>query len=259
MEENSLFLKLLDKPSIRLGGKWEELPQKKELWLVYHLVYKGDWVDRIEIASLLWPDKTDSEARRNLRQMISKIKEISWFEGVFETEYHRLRCLVDTDIKELKKAIKSRSYKEAADLVGSGMFLEGVDRNKGVDIEEWNKDISEKIQEARKKCLLKYAQELLNKEKYILANEEIDALLEKYPLDELVLKVSMLSAQKGGIRQKGLDAYKAYRKFLIHDMNCEPIQELREINEAMKTENTETITRHFDRLIKDLEVIEPKL
>ncbi len=68
---------LLGSPQIILNGKpLRELTSAKSQALLYYLAMSGRPESRLTLAGLLWPEKTDTEARTNLRQAVRQLRQV---------------------------------------------------------------------------------------------------------------------------------------------------------------------------------------
>lgn len=71
-----LSLRLLGSPQITLNNQTiRQLPAAKSQALLFYLACRGRVQSRLALGRLLWPDKTDAEARMNLRQALYQLRQ----------------------------------------------------------------------------------------------------------------------------------------------------------------------------------------
>ena len=71
-----LSLRLLGSPQITLNNQTiRQLPAAKSQALLFYLACRGRVQSRLALGGLLWPDKTDAEARMNLRQALYQLRQ----------------------------------------------------------------------------------------------------------------------------------------------------------------------------------------
>ena len=81
------------------------LAQGNFLWLLTYLAVQNDWVDRKELAALLWPDVSAQSGLNNLRQLLHRHKNLAWAQ-VLETNAQAIRISGETDVSRF--AMQSR-------------------------------------------------------------------------------------------------------------------------------------------------------
>lgn len=90
---------LLRAPTLATDEGPAELGYTKPFLLLSYLALQQDWVTRDHLATLFWPDALTATARRNLRRLISRLREVPGSDGV-EVQPDRLRWQVKTDVHE---------------------------------------------------------------------------------------------------------------------------------------------------------------
>ena len=71
-----LSLSLFGSPQIRLKGQAiNDLTSAKSQALLFYLALSGRPQSRLHLAGLLWPEKSDREARLNLRQTLFLLRQ----------------------------------------------------------------------------------------------------------------------------------------------------------------------------------------
>lgn len=89
--------------------------------LCFVAVRSGQWVPREQAAALFWPDRPSAEARRNLRKVVFKARELAGEAGL-EVQEHALRWLLPTDLAAIDELAGSSLCQ-----LRRGALLEGLD------------------------------------------------------------------------------------------------------------------------------------
>ncbi len=98
-----------------------------------YLALTGDWVTRDRLGFLFWADTPDTKARHNVRQLLKRIRQLPWIEGL-ETRDDAVRWLVPNDVADLTELIAREDW---GDLPSSGDLLPGLERTSTAEFEEW--------------------------------------------------------------------------------------------------------------------------
>lgn len=89
------MLELSGTPRLHAPGGTVVFAAERRFQLLALLAISGDWVPREQVAQLLWPDRSITEARRNLRKVVLRAREVPGAETLEATE-HALRWPVPT-------------------------------------------------------------------------------------------------------------------------------------------------------------------
>jgi DNA-binding SARP family transcriptional activator len=73
--------------------------------LPVHPVIRRAWVDRAELAALLWPERPAKLAFTSLRKALHRL-ELRPLTAVVETQGNALRFDADTDVQAFEKALR---------------------------------------------------------------------------------------------------------------------------------------------------------
>ena len=101
--------RLLGTAEVLVDDVWQPLPGDKRGALLAYLACDGGWVARDRLAFLFWPDSPDATARRNLRQLLNRLKSLEVARSL-EREAQRLRWNVVTDAARLRSAAADRDW-----------------------------------------------------------------------------------------------------------------------------------------------------
>lgn len=118
------------------------LPAVKSQALLFYLACRGRTQSRLTLSGLLWPNKSDQEARMNLRQAIYQIRQTlpELLETTRESVSIQADLTVDTALfeQEVKAGLKGdHSQLAAAAQHYQGDFLDGFYLEDAPDFEEW--------------------------------------------------------------------------------------------------------------------------
>src|SRR6185436_7888202 len=90
-------MRLLGTPVLQSAEREVALQAERSHQLLACLaLHGGEWVHRDRLAALFWPERSNAEARRNLRKVIFRARAVPGAEAVEATE-HALRWQVATD------------------------------------------------------------------------------------------------------------------------------------------------------------------
>lgn len=123
-----------------------------------YLAWRSDWTPRDEIASLLWADRPDDAARRNLRQALFRLRSTSLADAL-EITSDRLRFAGDTDVAAFSAAVARRDW-PAAVALWRGPFLDGWTIAGAPDVERWISACRDELRPLRRTALAERAAEL---------------------------------------------------------------------------------------------------
>ena len=140
-----LSLSLLGSPQIQLGGqKVNDLTSAKAQALLFYLALKGRSQSRLHLAGLLWPEKSDQEARLNLRQTIFLLRHSlpNVIAATRETIQLEEDLSLEIDVHEFETEIQAGlageidSLRSAIDCY-NGDFLTGFYVEDAPEFSEW--------------------------------------------------------------------------------------------------------------------------
>lgn len=214
------YLRLLGAPAIQVQDGWLEPPSGKSSALLFHLAYQQQWVNRADLVYLFWPDTSEEKARRNLRQLLSKIRRLT-FAGDLSTEDTRLRWAVRTDVQGFKEAISERRWPQAVQLY-EGELLQGFGLPDAPEFESWLALEREEVWAAWQGAVLNFAEELEGTARHTEAAELLGKLFKADPLDEAALRRYLSALYRSGERHGALKTYERFRRTLQEELDAEP-------------------------------------
>lgn len=220
---NSSQLFFLGTPRYHGSSEVVPLPLGNFLWLLTFLAVQDDWVDRKDLAELLWQDADLQGGLNNLRQLLHRNKNLEWV-GVLEVNAQALRISSDTDVRRFRVAFDRGDWQAALQEYG-GVLLEGM-RLTGVDaFETWLETERSMLQSDWREALIGRVQALEAQGD----SSELFGLLEKLlnvdPYNEEALLVLLQQALKTNRQDIGLRQFETFRQRLKTDLGAEPLSE----------------------------------
>ena len=177
--------------------------------LLYYLAYQGSWVSREQLAFLFWSDIPEANARKNLRNLVLRVKDLSYAEGL-EAERSRLCWHVETDTENFKQAVSENKFEQAVNLYKDEL-LAGFRLDSALEFSDWLELEREALRTNYHTALTQRVDDLETSGKYAKAAEVLEALRKDDPFDEDVLRRqlnNLNSAQQGAQALKQFDHFK---------------------------------------------------
>jgi predicted ATPase/DNA-binding SARP family transcriptional activator len=127
-------LLLLGRPEL-LGGvaPLAFVPERRYQLLALLAMHSGQWVPRDRLAAMLWPERANAEARRNLRHVVFKARDIA---ADLQASDHALCWDVVTDLSAFESLLGAGQRAQAIEL-RRGALLEGLDDAANPAFTEW--------------------------------------------------------------------------------------------------------------------------
>lgn len=223
----ALQLKMLGKPQIKLEGVWQRLAPDRRTQFLTYLAYSGDWVSRDKLADLFWTNAAPQAARRNLRKIIFKVRELDWVIG-FEADEQGARWNVDTDLSGFLEAVGSEAWQEALGLY-RGPLLQGLPTDEETEFSTWLELERVRLEELEKEARQHYAEQLEEEGDFDTALSVVRAALERDPLDEQSHRTVMRLEYRQGDTEAAFEQFERCRERLQQDLGVEPLPETLEL------------------------------
>ena len=196
--------------------------ERRDQLLVLLALHDGEWVSRDRVAGLLWPDRSMSEARRNLRKVLFRAHELPGT-GTLEANENALRWPVACDVLDFRRALREGRRGDAIvapfatlcqglDAACSDLFAEWLCGERDGLAAQWQHACTEHL--ATLKAPL---------DRVALARR----LLAVDPLDEAAVDALMRAELGQGHAGAARAAYLAYAERLAEALGVEPSQTLR--------------------------------
>ena len=214
------LLRLLGTAQLETPEGRTDLPNERASWLIAYLGSREDWVSREEILEVFWPDADEPAARNNLRQLLHRIRKLSWADGL-ETDTRGVRWTLDTDVRLFRRAFARADWAEAARL-HRGPFLMNLRVYDLPALEDWLDGERDDLQAAWRDAALGYASSLERTGEAQDALPILEELLGFDPYSEGALVAFVRAAMLAGQRERARGAFEAYRRRTREELGLEP-------------------------------------
>ena len=189
----STYVRLLGAPALEHEGAWLEPPVGLSSALLYYLAYKQAWTSREELAFLFWSDIPEATARRNLRNLVGRVKDVDYAQDL-EIDRSRIRWPVETDAEDFKRAVSERMFGQAAELYKDEL-LAGFRLDNALEFSDWLELERAELAKLHQNAVLTYLTELEKQEAYAQAAETLEPLRKADPFDEILLRRQLKNLQ----------------------------------------------------------------
>jgi predicted ATPase/DNA-binding SARP family transcriptional activator len=224
----SWHLRLVGTPAIDSLGQTFPLPVERRGQLVALLALRGDWMQRAELAALLWPDVPQALASTNLRKAVFRVREAAWGECM-EAEGTALRVVLRHDVATFHAWVRDGRLAEALSQT-RGELLAGFDDDANEAWSSWLRAQRDRWRAAwRQAALQRLAQNVPIDEGMGLA----DALLQNDPQDELALQALMAQLAAQGQHAQAREVYRDFAHRMQQDLGLTPGDAVRALHDRL--------------------------
>ena len=218
---------LLGPPGLGVADAPVFAPERRFQLLAVLALRSGQWVTRDELAALLWPERSNADARRNLRHVIFKARALPGVDGL-EVSEHALRWDVATDLLAFEEALHSgRGFEAIASR--RGRLLDGIDDPGNAALGEWlatqRTRFDARWQHAAHEAL---AASPTPQQRIEIAQR----LLDFDPLDEFAIGNLLAAELALGHAATAQRVYRDYAHHLADELGVEPSRRLRDLIRA---------------------------
>ena len=221
-------LRLLGRPAI--GNR--PLPADRRGGLLCFLAFSGEWMSRERLSELFWPDADQGSARRNLRQLLSRTKQLDGSEGL-ELTSDMARWKVESDLSLFREALAGNDWLVALERY-YGDFLDGFTVDDSIRFDSWMSQERENLRNVYREAALRGALLLEKSGRYDEASKHLAAILEGDPLAEDVLQLYLRNLYLTGRRDTALQAYRRFEQRLDEEVGMAPLQQTVELVGAIR-------------------------
>ena len=226
-----IYARLFGRPEFQLAADLiESLPDQRYQLLAY-LAHEREWVGREVLSCLFWPDLPTDEARHNLRQLLRRIKDLSWDAGL-EVERHRVRWRVESDVTAFAAALDAGRSEHVLALY-RGPFLAGLEQGAAPEFGAWL-ELERERYEARWRAVAFGRARQLAGTRPLQAFRLSRRLVATDRLDEESLQLHLRLARITGHGQEALALYRQFEAYLANEFGIEPRKSTAELAEAVK-------------------------
>ena len=184
----------------------------------------GEWVPRDRIAALLWPEHSNIDARRNLRNVVFKAREVPGT-GQLEASEHALRWTVPTDLQAFERALREQGAPDALPL-RRGPPLAGLDDPRNDALGAWLAEERRRLEAHWHDAALEHLASLPDP---VARRALAQQLLQIDPLDEAAVALWIEAALALGQTGAAQQVFRDYRQRLAEDLGVEPSRRLRDL------------------------------
>ncbi|MFO7546439.1 MAG: BTAD domain-containing putative transcriptional regulator, partial [Trueperaceae bacterium] len=230
----SVEVRLLGAPRVRADGRWVPVPQDKRGALLVYLAHEADWVSRERLGFLFWPDVPDATARRNLRQLLTRLKALP---PPFapEIDSKHLRWRVATDVSWFRQALEAGDAERAVALA-AGAYCEGFSVADASGWHGWLEQTRDDLDEAWRDAALSLVAAHARKDRHADAAALAKRVWERRPLDDEALNAYLAAAHSAGQRDAALTAFTAFERSLERELGLLPLAETLALVDAIRNE-----------------------
>jgi DNA-binding SARP family transcriptional activator len=247
----SLQVHLLGGFAVRIDGKPVQgfESQKVRALLAYLACHRAQPLGRTSLAALLWGDRPDPSARRNLRQALHNLRTVisahtEASEVLVSTSdqvrlHSQLDCVVDSEAFEEAHRLGVRPggpdlhrLRIAARLY-IGEFLPGFFLQSCPEFETWLITMQERLREAAIETFSKLAESHLSRGEFHLGIQFARRLLAIEPMSEGAYRTLMRLYSLSGRAGKALELYERLSSLLQGELGVEPLQETAALYESI--------------------------
>ena len=137
MTDTRFKLHLLGPPSLELEGKAVHLATRKALAILAYIAVHREGASRAELASLLWPENAEDQARASLRQELSRLAGVLG-DALQKPNQQVLRFdpeHIEIDLWAFQDAQRQGDAKATLERY-RGVFLQGLQLREAVEFED---------------------------------------------------------------------------------------------------------------------------
>src|SRR5690606_4159182 len=221
-------LQFLGRPAI--GNR--PLPADRRGDLLCYLAFSGEWMSREQLSELFWPDADTGDARRNLRQLLSRAKRLDGTEDL-ELTNDMARWRIASDLSLFREAVAGKDWLLALERY-YGDFLQGFTVDDSIGFDNWQTLERERLRNVYREAALRGASLLEASGRYDEASKHLSAILEGDPLAEDVLQLYLRNLYLTGRRGDALQAYQRFEQFLDEELGMAPLQQTVELVETIR-------------------------
>lgn len=240
MNVSAIELKLLGGCEIvwqcRRGKSAPIASKKARALLVYLALNAGQVCLRDKLATLLWADKSDTQARHNLRQALATLRKLlPQADRVFAVDSESVsirKQYVRTDIDDFEQLAASQRIENLERAAGlyRGEFLEGLNPRASV-FEDWLMAQRSHVRERMQSILSALCAHYEAAGNYERALQYALRLLSLDPLNEAVHRSLMHLYLRLGKKNLALKQYRICSDILYRELNIEPEIETRHLHQ----------------------------
>jgi predicted ATPase/DNA-binding SARP family transcriptional activator len=238
---------LFGPPQIKRGNDQISIQRRKDLGLLIYLLVTSQPHSRDTLATLLWPDQNQADARSNLRKSLSRLKTLVGEEAILVSSDRvslSPSLSIMLDISEFEACLRqAREHKHAGNGAGHhpckecqralekaanlyhADFLEGFSLSDSSTFEEWQFFQSESLRKNLAEVLEQLARLYANQEEYKTAIEYCRRWVALDRLNEAAQRQLIMLYALSGQRAAAKRQFEECRRILKEELDAEPEEE----------------------------------
>ena len=230
---NELYAVLLGSPEVYWNGKRLFFPFSKAEALLYYLLVKKH-SSREELAALLWQDKDDAAARKNLRNTLYLLRKLTAEELVVTPS--RAKVLLNSDVVTITTDIQefNEVSQEESLVLYRGDFLAGFACKDAEPFEAWVNRQRDSFKEDMIARLTKVIVSRLNNKEYSAAERYLKQLLLWDEFNESACRTLMRLYERSGALAKAMELYDCLTGKLSSELGISPQGKTQEAYERVR-------------------------
>ncbi|WP_280152007.1 BTAD domain-containing putative transcriptional regulator [Piscinibacter sp. XHJ-5] len=221
-------LRLIGTPALRRGAELVPLPLERRWQIVAMLALRRDWMQRSELATLLWPELARDLASTNLRKALFRLRDTPG-SGVVETDGTLLRVAAPTDVDAFDRQVQDQHLGEAL-AAHRGELLLGFDDDGNEAWSEWLRTQRERWRQRWRAAALQRLEQPLAADEGIALSA---AMLEADPLDEAALQAHLRHLAAAGQTARARETYRMFARQLQEELGVQPGSALRSVHDSL--------------------------
>ncbi len=225
-EGETLPVRIFGPAELDVAGRIVPFAPERRFQLIGALALQsGQWVSRDRLAALLWPDHDAADARRNLRHVVFKARELVGG-SVLEADEDTLRWTAASDVKAFHTALEHGRV-DAAIALRRGPLLDGVEAGAGTEYAAW-------VQAERSRLDNQWRQEALRRlaalgDQPMARAALAERLIAADPCDEAATTALIELDLADGRHAAAQRRYREFALRLAEQLGIEPSRRLRDL------------------------------
>jgi predicted ATPase/DNA-binding SARP family transcriptional activator len=213
------FVQLLGTAKVNLESHSVPFVSDKRFLLLAFLAFKHDWVSRDQLANLFWADTDSVSARKNLRHLLSRTRNLEWAQLEGQDD---VRWLVQTDVALFQQHLGTGDWAQAV-AVYQGNLLSGLTTDSS-EFEDWLQQESETLQTAYREAALNHAKQLEAEGRFDEAGVLLSKVLKVDLLAEDIVQAYLRVAGQTGQRLEALKIFESFKSMLSLELGLMPLE-----------------------------------
>jgi predicted ATPase/DNA-binding SARP family transcriptional activator len=237
------FVQLLGTAKANLESVSVPFLSDKRFLLLAFLAFKHDWVSRDQLANLFWADTDSVSARKNLRHLLSRTRNLEWAQIEGQDD---VRWLVQTDVALFQQHLGAGNWAQAV-AVYQGNLLSGLNIE-SLEFEDWLQQESEILQTAYREAALNHAKQLEAEGHFDEAGVLLSKVLKVDLLAEDIMQAFLRVAGQTGQRLEALKVFESFKSMLSLELGLMPLETTLQLAANLRLESQAVSQQPLDVL-----------